>query len=293
MTYSRFYKVLGSLAGTAMAVRYSNGQSSEKLSPHASVRQLSSTPKRKPICGCNDTIPDSLRLPKIRSGTDYTEYETKMDDAYGKNLALFEELFKEHVAKYNNISGSKIKFPSGQKEVYRSAMLAYSPDTLKELVQERNVRTIIHLSNKPTVDQQAWTQREKLIFQELGGKLENYIHVLDFDYIFNDDDELQGGQKKVVDIIHLIEKSEGNVLIHCLGGEHKTEIVFEIMQKNYNHVDMENIRTRYKCHTAWSADPSVKSGYKQNNVDFIESFPEALLNETADNATPLKGGLRT
>lgn len=229
------------------------------------------------IMHANETIPPNLRLPPIRSGKDYTVYETEMDAVYGKDQEQFEGLFKRHVAQYNNISGSKIHFPSGSKDVYRSAMLAFSPETLKELIKERGVKTIIHLSNKKTVNQKLWTQIEKEHFTSLGGKIDNYVHILDFDYLFNDEDELFQGQKKVAEIIHLIEQSEGNVLIHCLGGEHKTELIFETMQKVYNHLSMENITSRYKCHTAWSPDPKIKSGYKQNNLDFIRDFPDDLL----------------
>jgi hypothetical protein len=234
-------------------------------------------PVGKPSCHCNETIPSEFRLPKLHNGKDYTIYDTKMDKVYGKDPEAFEELFKQHVAEYNNLSGSIIHFPSGTKHVYRSAMLAYSPETLKELMKERAVTTVFHLSNKKTVNQKAWTNKEKEHFFSLGGKPENYIHILDFDYIFNDEDELIGGQKKVAEIIQQIEKSEGNVLIHCLGGEHKTELIFEVMQKCYNHVPMENIIARYKCHTAWSTDPATKSGYKQNNVDFIQEYPSELL----------------
>lgn len=232
--------------------------------------------KGTPTC-CNETIPDGLRLPKLRSGKDYTIYDTKMDDSYGKQPELFEQQFREHVAEYNNISGSIIHFSSGPKHVYRSAMLAFSPETIRELMEERGVKTIIHLSNKKTVDQKTWTQKEKEHFFKFGGSPKNYLHVLDFDYVFNDEDELSGGQQKVAEIVERIEKSEGNVVIHCLGGEHKTELIFEILQKCHNKVNQENIENRYRCHTAYSGDPHKKSGYKQNNVDFIRDYPCELL----------------
>src|SRR5690606_5529069 len=138
----------------------------------------------------------------------------EMDAVYGKDQQAFEEMFKVHVAKYNNISGSIIHFPSGNKDVYRSAMLAYSPETLQELIEERGVKTIIHLSNKKTVNQALWTKKEKDEFIKLGGNPNNYIHIKDFDYLFSDDDEIHEGQKKIAAIINLIEKSDGNVLIH-------------------------------------------------------------------------------
>lgn len=280
MSSARLYKRLGIAAGSiAMSVGAWQSRKGHSLpesgASHQGISLFSDTSIQ--CQGCNDTIPESLRLPKIHSGKDYTVYEDKMDAVYGKQPEVFEDLFKKHVAEYNNISGSVIHFPSGDKHVYRSAMLAFSPDTLQELVTERNVKTIIHLSNKKTVNQALWTHKEKAIFIQLGGKLQNYIHIKDFDYIFNDDDELTSGKEKVAEIIHLIEKCEGNVLIHCLGGEHKTGLIFEIMQKCYNRVGMENITERYKCHTAWSADPAIKSGYKQNNIDFIRSYPCKLL----------------
>jgi len=226
---------------------------------------------------CNDTIPEELRLPKVRSGVDYTIYETVMDDAFVNDRKLFEELFAEHVQKFNNISGSVIHFPKGEKHVYRSAMLAYSPDTIKELMKERGVSSIFHLSNTDIVDQVAWTEKEKSLFREFGGVDENYHHIMGFSYknAFEDSEELLKVRKKVADIIHLIEGKPGNVLIHCLGGEHKTGLIFEIMQKCYNFVPMDNIIERYKCHTAY--DVVNPTGYKQANVDFIASYPCEML----------------
>lgn len=275
MTYARIYnKIIHSLQ-----------TSDNKIIPWLETTHDAIT-ANSAIISANDTIPAKLRLAKIRSGTDYTVYETTMDETYGKQPERFEELFKQHVAKYNNISGSIIHFPSGKKDVYRSAMLAYSPETLKELIQERGVKSIFHLSNKPTVDQKAWTEKEKQEFIKLGGKPANYFHIKDFDYVFNDDDELINGQNKVTEIINQIEQCEGNVLIHCLGGEHKTELIFEIMQKCYNHVDMDNITVRYKAHTAWSPNPNIKNGYKQNNLDFIRSFPCELLDKPISRRFP-------
>jgi len=229
------------------------------------------------FANCNSTIPDHLRLPKISSGKDYTVYQEKVENAYYNDPKLFEELFKLQVAEYNNISGSVIHFPSGPKHVYRSAMLAYSPDTIAELMQERDVKAIFHLSNKKTVDQKAWTSAEKEIFESLGGRLENYIHVLDFDYAFKTAEDVKNGQRKVAEIIFQIGNTEGNIAIHCLGGEHKTELIFEVMQKCYNKVGMDNIIERYKCHTAWSDLPNALHGYKAENVDFIRDFPCELL----------------
>ena len=82
---------------------------------------------------------------------------------------------------------------------------------------------------------------------------------------------------KIASIIRLVASSDGAVLIHCLGGEHRTSLVFEVMQKCVNKIGISNIIQRYKCHTGWTK--VNKWGFRQQDVDFIQSFPCGLIDD--------------
>ena len=220
---------------------------------------------------CGTTIPKDFRLKKLTNGTGYTQYEDVFIGVAQED-PLFEQLFKLHVAKFDNISGSIIRFKNGPKEVYRSAILSENIALLSELVKERNVKTIIVLTSSKLFDTTSWIDKERTIFAALGG--EHFIHILDFDSHFDMQDrkEVERNNAIIASIIRLIANSNGNVLIHCLGGEHKTEMVFEAMQKCINKVNNANIVQRYKCHTGWMGSKN-KGGYRENNVNFILEFP--------------------
>lgn len=224
---------------------------------------------------CRTIIPKEFRLEKLTNGTGYTQYEdvfigVKTEDP------LFEQLYKLHVAKFNNISGSIVRFKNGPKEVYRSAILTENIALLSELVKDRNVKTILVLTNSKLFDTTPWLDKERKIFATLGG--EHFLQILDFDSHFDmkDKKEVEKNNKIIASITKLIANANGNVLIHCLGGEHKTEMVFEAMQKCINKVDNENIIQRYKCHTGWM-DKENKGGYRENDVNFILNYPCDLI----------------
>lgn len=235
---------------------------------------LAFSPKRM---SCSDTIPKAFRVDPLKSARDYTVYNAELSKAYAENRILFESLMKLHVTNYANLSGSRIEFPVSSKVIYRSSMLAFSPHVINELVNTRNVQSILHLSNSKMVDQEYWTSSEKVAFHKSGGNLDNYVHILGFDYNYKRESELQEVRSKVAEIIRKIEMMPGNVLIHCLGGEHRTELVFEVLQKCYNKIPMSNILKRYLCHTGSPNGEQKSNGYKQENIDFIKFFPCEIL----------------
>tara|TARA_B110000503_G_C7169209_1_gene423454 strand:- start:277 stop:1044 length:768 start_codon:yes stop_codon:yes gene_type:complete len=229
------------------------------------------------LCDCSTTIPKDLRLKKLHFGTGYTQYEDVFI-GIAKEDPLFEQLFKIHVAKFNNITGSIIKFKNGQKEVYRSAILSENIALLSELVKERNIKTIVVLTTSKIFNINPWIDKERSIFSALGGT--QFLHILDFDSHFNiqNESEVHLVNAMIVSIVKLITNADSNVLIHCLGGEHKTELVFEVMQKCLNKVDVNNIIQRYKCHTGW-VNNTNPGGFRENNVKFILDFPCDLIND--------------
>ena len=70
----------------------------------------------------------------------------------------------------------------------------------------------------------------------------------------------------------MIRCSEGNVLIHCMGGEHNTGVIFAILRKLYQQVDLDVIIQEYKCHCGWVSDDTLNGVY-QVNIDIIKEFP--------------------
>jgi len=228
------------------------------------------------ICDCRSTIPNDLRLEKLCHGTSYTQYEKEIGEAFHKDRVLFEQLFKLHIAKYSNTSGSIINFKNSTKEVYRSAILSENLALLSELVKKRGVKAIVVLTNSKIFNIIPLINKERDFFTVLGGR--QFNHILDFhcDFDFNNKDEVELAEGKVVAIINLIANADGNVLIHCLGGEHRSEVVFEVMQRCINKLDMNNVIERYKCHTGWESKTN-KGNYRQENIDFISDFPCELL----------------
>lgn len=228
------------------------------------------------ISKCESYISDELRLEKFSNASVCTEYEKEIGEAFHNDKVLFEQLFKLHVAKYSNISGSIINFKEKPKKIYRSAILSENLSLLSELVKKRNVKSIVVLTNSKIFDIMPMINKEREFFSVLGGR--QFNHVLDFncDFDFGNKNEVEEARGKVRSIIKLIENSEGDVLIHCLGGEHRSEVVFEVMQRCFNKVDMENITQRYKCHTGWESENSI-GNYRKENLDFIRDFPCEIL----------------
>jgi len=225
---------------------------------------------------CGSTIPNNLRLEELHYGTGYTQYEKEIGEAFHKDKVLFEQLFKLHVAKYSNISGSIVNFKDSPKKIYRSAILSENLALLSELVKKKDVKSIVVLTNSKIFDITPLINKEQEFFSVLGGKQFNHILNFDCDFDFKDSNEVQKAQIKVTSIIKLIANTEGNVLIHCLGGEHRSEVVFEVMQRCLNKLDMDNIIGRYKCHTGWENESSI-GNFRQENIDFIWDFPCELL----------------
>ena len=221
-------------------------------------------------------ISKDLDLEKLSNGKVCTKYEKEIGEAFHADKVLFENLFKLHVAKYSNISGSIINFKEKPKKIYRSAILSENLALLSELVKERNVESIVILTNSKIFNIDPMINKEREFFSVLGGK--QFNHVLNFhcDFDFKDKEQVQEARNKVASIVKLIQNSEGDVLIHCLGGEHRSEVVFEVMQMCFNRSNMDDITKRYKCHTGWESDTSI-GNYRKENLDFIRDFPREVL----------------
>ncbi|MCP3940060.1 MAG: hypothetical protein GY710_01070 [Desulfobacteraceae bacterium] len=69
---------------------------------------------------------------------------------------------------------------------------------------------------------------------------------------------------------------QGNILIHCGGGMHRTGMVIGVLQKVINGLSMEDIKKTYSYHVGY-IDEKNPGGFKQGNLDFIAEFPAQLL----------------
>lgn len=181
------------------------------------------------------------------------------------------ECLKNHISKYHNVAGSLFTFPDGsKKEIYRSAYLFNSPRALQELVQERGVTTLINFHNTNRFDQTPWIEIEKNLFLTFGGI--NYIYIPDFNYKFNNEAEKQAVFDKITFILNLIQQAPGNVLFHCMGGEHRSGIIYGILHRIYHPVPIEAIIQEYKCHVAWQSEEQP-GGFNPKNVELIKDYP--------------------
>ncbi|MFK7974345.1 MAG: hypothetical protein AB8B66_05745 [Rickettsiaceae bacterium] len=203
----------------------------------------------------------------------YRAIKEKKNSVAGTRLEILNAL-------HNNVDGSRFDFPNGPKDVYRSAVLHSSIPCLKELVQNRGVRHIVHFEIPFLGDNkfkgELWQDTEKRYFEQLAENLGDitYTNITEYDY----KNESPGTiVKRVAEIIRKIQAlDDGAILIHCLGGEHKTGIVYGVMQKCINNVPISIIESEYKCHTAWRSD-SKPGGYKRENIDVIRNFPCSIL----------------
>jgi len=68
----------------------------------------------------------------------------------------------------------------------------------------------------------------------------------------------------------------GNILIHCGGGMHRTGMVIGVLQKVINGLSMEEIAKTYRYHVGYKGKDKP-GGFEQGNLDFIAEFPAELL----------------
>ena len=224
---------------------------------------------------CSVNIPFELQVPPFEHLNEYTTYNEilgKLEESDGEE---FQRVLKSHVKVNNNAAGSCFTFPDGfVREIYRSSHLAESPEGLRELIQERGVGTLINLHQTDKFDMRPWTEKEKDHFYTFGGK--EYIHVTDFNYRFRYVPEKQLAIDKIVHIVNLIKAGKGNVLIHCMGGEHKSGIVFAVLRRCFQNVPIEAIIQEYKCHCGWVSDEQP-GGFNPKYVELFTKFPVELV----------------
>jgi protein tyrosine/serine phosphatase len=147
-----------------------------------------------------------------------------------KYILAQKELLSDVIPNGENFSYTKIQ----NKTIYRSGYLSYSPACIRELA-EHNLKLVINISyTGDVVDEQEnhynfnniLTNSEKDLFSFFGVK-----HYMKFDF------DLQNVQSKIdiSNLIRYIKMFDGDVLIHCYSGIHRTGTIFGIIQKCINN----------------------------------------------------------
>lgn len=181
-------------------------------------------------------------------------------------------------AEHNNLGVNIFHFPNKDLIVYRSSILTGNIRCLKELIEISGVRYIIYLKNDSTDHHFNFIEpehaREKRYFDELVLDKENNQYII-IDFVnrkIKSIEEKQEMIKRVQEIIQLISGLDAPILIHCLGGEHKTGIIYGIMQKCINKIPIDQVIYEYELKTGKN-ETNIGGGARKEDVDFIKEFP--------------------
>lgn len=190
---------------------------------------------------CEDVFSIDIQVKKLKNCNQNRTFVRK-GSADQKSISLLEAM-KNH----NNVGASVVKFRNKKKIVYRSANLAEAPLCLQDVVRDGKVKTIIDLHSGTVGFEAEVRNLEASVFTRLGG--ETYIFINDY---MVDSPNYSASQMntRIASIIKLIASSDGNVLIHCLTGEHDTGVIFGVIQKCYNGIPIEQISKNLACHMA-------------------------------------------
>lgn len=217
---------------------------------------------------CENAFPTKLQVEALTFCNQET-ISTKLQPG----MPAFDATITNLILKHNNIGGSVVNFPNQSKVVYRSANLGGSPLCLQELHQIGKVGTIVNITNSSIGHQEQQTMLEESLFESLGG--DAYMHI--FNIGFNPQTNLTNEYyQNVAKVIHYINDAQGNVLIHCLAGEHITGVVFGVMQKCYNKIPIELVKKTTMCHLGDAHTPYMHD-MENLTIKIIENFPCAIL----------------
>jgi len=194
---------------------------------------------------------------------------------YHHDFKKFKEFNLKITEQNNNIGGSIFNFPQGKKVVYRSSILNANPKCLKELAVNKRVETIIYLYNGNYIDEKTIPDQERQMFAKDGGQI--YIDTLNFDDFMSY--PAKNSEKRnllMASIIKLIAASPGNVLIHCLGGMHRTGLIYGILQKCIQKLPLDKVIDTYSKHVGYKNKKDIGT-YSKYDVQTLTNYSCSLL----------------
>ncbi len=217
---------------------------------------------------------------------DFEPEQEELRVLYKKNFPEFQKRLADAVMENNNIGGSTIHFQSGDKNIFRSSILARNLPCLAQLVKEKGVGTIVNLYTGDLIKEDELALEEQNEFARMGGK--TYIHALNFSdqttapltTLLSGESSKQPDsqrstaemQTRIATLVKMIAVADGNVLIHCVGGIHRTGVVYGILQKCVNKVPFDQIVDDYKTHVGWKLGKASQQLYRPIDVELIRSF---------------------
>ena len=219
---------------------------------------------------CEKDLPVNLQIESLKhcAQTPVIIASTGEESSANLSFALINALSRNQ-----SIGASIVNFPNNKtKTVYRSAYLALAPLCMQELHQ-RHVDTIINLYGGHLGFSPELSALEKTQFKTMGGK--TYIQILNFEVDHVKQNQLPHLNNTIAEIINYIIHSNGDVLIHCMAGEHNTSVIFGVLHKCFNHLPPAIINKEASCHMGNSDPYELKT--RAGVLDIIKQYPCDLL----------------
>ncbi|MGY6214214.1 hypothetical protein ACW73L_03540 [Methylolobus aquaticus] len=199
---------------------------------------------------------------------DFIAANHRFEALYDSDRAAFRAALTDFVTRHNNLGSTVIRFPRGPKTVFRSSLLARNPACLEQLVKRHGVRTIVNLYSGDLIAEGALAAEEADAFTRFGGL--SYIRILGLSDYPTPTESIADIKARIASAIELIRAAPGNVLVHCVGGIHRTGEVYGVLQKCFNRVPVETIRREYVYHAGGATEGNPE--YRGVDVDIIRSF---------------------
>lgn len=191
-----------------------------------------------------------------------------LESLFHTDVSLFQRELTEFVTRYNNLGGARFRLPTGEKVVYRSSILTRNPACLAHLVRNASVTSLVNLYSGTLIQERELAFEEEALFERFGGR--SYVHILGFSDAPKPDYDLNAIHRDLAGIVRLIGALPGNILIHCVGGIHRTGVVFGVLQKCFNGVTPERIIADYTSHAGGIVVGNPE--YRPANVEIIRGF---------------------
>jgi hypothetical protein len=174
--------------------------------------------------------------------------------------------------------------------VFRSGFLPKpgAPDSCyQSLLTQGHVRHVLNLyDGKMKVDDLVAAEAAAAAAQ---GAM--YVEAAKLDYgewryaLKGQDPSAKGYKEAVANLARLLKEQilmpggkppQGNILVHCGGGMHRTGMIIGVLEKVINGEDPQVLADRYRYHVGFGG-PDNPGGFEQKNLDVILGFDPALL----------------
>lgn len=216
----------------------------------------------------NDRVAELTACSRLPATDEFIRANHGLEALYRTDRPRFRAALTDFVTRHNNLGGTRIEFARAPKQVFRASILARNPACLEQLVKRGGVRTIVNLYSGDLIPESALAAEEADAFVRFGGL--SYIRMLGLSDYPTPTESIADIQARIASAIELIRAAPGNVLVHCVGGIHRTGEVYGVLQKCFNHLSMEAIANEYVQHAGGATDGNPE--YRAVDVDIIRSF---------------------